>query len=159
MFNNSVSTAQTDEEYRTPYARRGHNKSWTAWTAARDLELAQRAIQRFSTVLLMKYVYVCLINIHYFLNNDMTISETLRLYPPAPRVDRTCTKDYTLPGTGITIPRGQKVIIPIYSIHHDPRNYSEPDKFDPERFSPENKKQRSPILYLPFGAGPRNCIE
>lgn len=52
----------------------------------------------------------------------------------------------------------QFVWIPIYGIHHDPTYFPNPDKFDPERFSDENKHNIQPGTYLPFGIGPRNCI-
>ena len=51
-----------------------------------------------------------------------------------------------------------RVIIPIYALHHDPDYYPHPQKFDPERFNEENKRKRHPFVYLPFGAGPRNCL-
>ena len=49
-------------------------------------------------------------------------------------------------------------MVPIYSIHRDPTIWPNPEKYDPERFSPEAKQSRDPYLYLPFGSGPRNCI-
>uniref|UniRef100_T1J9Q9 Cytochrome P450 n=1 Tax=Strigamia maritima TaxID=126957 RepID=T1J9Q9_STRMM len=88
---------------------------------------------------------------------DKVTSETLRKYPPALRLDRICSEDdYKM--NGINIRKGIQVIIPVYAIHHNPEFYPNPNVFDPERFSPENKAKRNPFTYLFFGAGPRNCI-
>lgn len=84
--------------------------------------------------------------------------ETLRLYPPAARTERSCTKDYTIPGTDSVIEKGMIIGIPIYGIQRDPEYYENPDKFDPERFLPERKAARHPYSFAPFGHGPRNCI-
>ena len=46
----------------------------------------------------------------------------------------------------------------MYAIHHSDEFYEEPEKFTPERFLPENRHKLVPYTYLPFGAGPRNCI-
>ncbi|XP_052862554.1 probable cytochrome P450 9f2 isoform X2 [Anopheles cruzii] len=93
---------------------------------------------------------------------DMVVSETLRKWPPSPATDRVCTREYTLPAEGdqpgITIPKGANVSIPVAGLHHDPRYYPDPDRFDPERFSEENRSGIHPGAYLPFGIGPRNCI-
>lgn len=49
-------------------------------------------------------------------------------------------------------------MIPIYGVHHDPQIYPNPDEFRPERFLGDELKARPPIAFLPFGAGPRNCV-
>lgn len=54
--------------------------------------------------------------------------------------------------------KGEVVLIPVIGIHRDPKYYPNPDKFDPERFSDENKDKILPYSYMPFGVGPRNCI-
>ncbi|CAD7083923.1 unnamed protein product [Hermetia illucens] len=92
---------------------------------------------------------------------DMVISETLRKWPPVVATDRVCNKSCVIDdqdGRGVRIYPGDLVSIPIVGLHHDPDYYPNPDKFDPERFSPENKDQIQPFTYLPFGVGPRNCI-
>ncbi|XP_076332607.1 cytochrome P450 3A9-like isoform X2 [Tachypleus tridentatus] len=89
---------------------------------------------------------------------DCVLSETLRLHTIASFFERRANIDYELGDTGITIPKGTIVQIPVHAIHHDPKYYPEPNTFDPERFLPENKKCRHPYTYLPFGAGHRNCV-
>lgn len=89
---------------------------------------------------------------------NCVISESLRLYPPAVRVERTACRDVTLGNSGIKLFKGCAVVIPVYAMHHDPEYFPDPEKFDPERFSDENIGSVRPYSYLPFGAGPRNCI-
>ncbi|KMQ86496.1 cytochrome p450 9e2-like protein [Lasius niger] len=94
---------------------------------------------------------------------DMVISETLRKYPPVIFTDRLCTKSYELPPSkpgykSLTVQCDSVMMIPVYALHHDPKYYPNPDKFDPERFSEKNKDNIVPYTYLPFGLGPRKCI-
>jgi cytochrome P450 family 9 len=91
---------------------------------------------------------------------DQVLCETLRINPPAPAMDRMCTKDFTLEydGKKVEFEAGKFFFLPIYSIHHDERYYPNPETFDPERFSEENKHKINQDHYLPFGIGPRNCI-
>nr|CAI5855770.1 unnamed protein product [Callosobruchus analis] len=69
-----------------------------------------------------------------------------------------CNKSYTIPDTDITVEQGTRVFIPALGIHYDPEFYPDPEKFDPERFSEENKAARPNFTWLPFGEGPRICI-
>ncbi|KPJ12395.1 Cytochrome P450 9e2 [Papilio machaon] len=95
---------------------------------------------------------------------DMVVSEVLRKWPPAIGLDRQCLMDYNLgrPNKDATedfiIRKGQTVSVPVWAIHRDPAFYPDPDRFDPERFSKENKHLIKPFTYMPFGLGPRNCI-
>ncbi|KAJ8722081.1 hypothetical protein PYW08_004483 [Mythimna loreyi] len=99
--------------------------------------------------------YDLIAQLHYL---DGFLLETLRVFPPVARVDRVCTKAYTIPGSSIHLQPGDVVAIPLYGIHMDPEYYPEPKEFKPERFMNEDKKNRASHLYLAFGAGPRNCI-
>ncbi|XP_063221876.1 LOW QUALITY PROTEIN: cytochrome P450 6k1-like [Bacillus rossius redtenbacheri] len=89
---------------------------------------------------------------------EMVVSETLRKYPTVPQVERRCLQDYKIPGSKITIEKGTYVTISVLGIHWDPAIYPEPDRFDPERFTPENKSKRPSFTHIPFGEGPRICI-
>nr|AJN91183.1 cytochrome P450 monooxygenase CYP345A4 [Cnaphalocrocis medinalis] len=84
--------------------------------------------------------------------------ETLRLFPPVAIVDRVCTKNYTLPEISLQLTKGDIIAVPVYGIHMDPDIYPEPEEFRPERFMDDEKKERPPHMYLPFGVGPRYCI-
>ena len=50
------------------------------------------------------------------------------------------------------------IYIPVLALHHDPTYFPDPDKFDPERFTEENKHSIPNYTYIPFGEGPRMCI-
>nr|AVL92877.1 CYP450 [Locusta migratoria] len=93
---------------------------------------------------------------------DMVISETLRMYPPAPFLDRECVRAYSLPATdscpGVELRPRDAIWIPVHGIHNDPNYFPQPDTFRPERFTPENKQLIEPFTYFPFGSGPRICI-
>lgn len=71
---------------------------------------------------------------------------------------RECSQDYQVPKTNAIIPKGVLTLIPTYAIHHDSDLYPDPEKFDPERFTEENKRARPAESYLPFGEGPRHCL-
>lgn len=85
-------------------------------------------------------------------------SESLRKYSPLGNLMRVTTKDYNVPNSNYTLPKGTKVWIPIHAIHHDKEYYPNPEQFNPERFNPEENKKRDNITHLGFGDGPRNCI-
>jgi cytochrome P450 family 9 len=103
-----------------------------------------------------KFTYEAIHSMKYL---DMVVSETLRLYPPGGAVDRLCVKNYTLKcNPPLELRPGDGVLIPLYALQRDPNYFPEPDRFDPERFSDENRKKINPMTYLPFGVGPRICI-
>lgn len=80
----------------------------------------------------------------------------MRKYPPAAYMPRRTQEDYHIPGTDIIIEKGTKVIIPVIAIQHDIEYYPNPQQFNPDRFSREEKKKRDPMTWLAFGGGPRN---
>lgn len=87
---------------------------------------------------------------------ERVIKEQLRIFPNVPVIARMLSEDLNL--DGYYIPAGVSINMQIYEAHHDPENWPEPERFDPDRFLPENTKNRHPYSYVPFSAGPRNCI-
>ncbi|PFX28895.1 Cytochrome P450 4F4 [Stylophora pistillata] len=86
----------------------------------------------------------------------LVIKESMRLYPPFPMFSRTLDKSYEIAGK--LVPQGTWIMINAYALHHNPHVWEDPETFDPLRFTVENKEERSPYAYIPFSAGPRNCI-
>ncbi len=86
----------------------------------------------------------------------MVVDETMRLYPPAWITNRQALADDEV--LGYHIPAGAFVMISPYVIHRHPAYWQRPEKFDPERFSPEHPEDRPRYAYFPFGGGPRQCI-
>lgn len=102
-----------------------------------------------------KVTYDAIMDMEYC---GQVISEALRKYTPGNVLLRVCTKDYQVPGKDLIIEKGCNLMLPMLAIHNDPEYFPEPEKFDPDRFSPEAVKERDPFTFLPFGEGPRNCI-
>lgn len=86
----------------------------------------------------------------------MVLSETLRMYPPVWLSSRKALADCDI--GGYRIPAGAIVLASQYVIHRDPRFYPDPERFDPERWTPDTEAQRPRHAYFPFAVGPRACL-
>ena len=84
------------------------------------------------------------------------IKESMRLSSPVPFVGRTLTQPLTL--DGYRLPAGTNITMTIFGMHRHPDVWERPLVFDPDRFSLENSAKRHPYAFVPFAAGPRNCI-
>jgi cytochrome P450 len=86
----------------------------------------------------------------------MTLAESMRLYPPAWIIGRQAIEPCEV--NGRTLKRGEVVFVCQWVTHRDPRWWPEPNRFDPERFSPEQSAGRHRWSYFPFGGGSRLCV-
>ncbi|GIY21781.1 cytochrome P450 4V2 [Caerostris extrusa] len=82
--------------------------------------------------------------------------ECNRLYPPVPLFARKVSEETSI--CGHTIPKRTTVVVTPFLVHRDEDVFPDPEKFDPERFLPENSTHIPECAYIPFAAGPRNCI-
>ncbi|KAK9736117.1 Cytochrome P450 [Popillia japonica] len=87
---------------------------------------------------------------------ERVLKESLRMYPSVPTISRTTSADIRI--DDYIIPKGSSVAMHIFDFHRNPKYFPQPTKFDPDRFLPENSKDRHPYAFIPFSAGPRNCI-
>ncbi|XP_078574395.1 cytochrome P450 4A4-like isoform X2 [Branchiostoma floridae x Branchiostoma japonicum] len=92
----------------------------------------------------MKYITLC-------------IKESLRIYPPVPKILRELEEPLTFPD-GKTVQKGTTIFVGLQRMHHNPNIWDRPEEYDPLRFSPDKSSRRHPYTFLPFSAGPRNCI-
>jgi cytochrome P450 len=82
--------------------------------------------------------------------------EAMRLYPPAPSLNRSPVKDDQY--KDLKLPKGANVLVMPWIIHRHRKYWENPDAFDPSRFHPGNRDKIDRFQYLPFGQGPRVCI-
>ena len=91
--------------------------------------------------------------LHYV---ERVVTESMRLYPPAWIIGRRAIEAYPL-GDYLAPPRAILVMSP-YLMQRDPRFYADPERFDPDRWTPEFRAALPKFAYFPFGGGPRQCI-
>uniref|UniRef100_A0A1Y9GKX3 Uncharacterized protein n=1 Tax=Anopheles arabiensis TaxID=7173 RepID=A0A1Y9GKX3_ANOAR len=100
-------------------------------------------------------VTIAMLNDMHYL--DLVIKETLRLYPSVPMFGRKMMEDAEI--NGKVFPAGSNTIILPFFLGRNPEFFPNPEKFDPERFNVETSAEKTnPYQYVPFSAGPRNCI-
>ena len=87
---------------------------------------------------------------------DRCLREALRLFPPVPILERDLQEDLLI--GGCLIPKGTMVIVSPLILHHNEKVYPSHWTFDPDNFLPESQATRSSFDFIPFSAGPRNCI-
>jgi cytochrome P450 len=128
--------------------------TWTWYLLSQHPEVEARLHEELARVLGDRPPAVTdLANLPY---TEMVVREVLRLYPPAPGFTREPIEDVMI--GGYSVPKGAMVTVITYALHRDKRFFEDPERFDPERFSPGWQERIPRYAYLPFGGGPRVCI-
>jgi cytochrome P450 len=128
--------------------------TWTWYLLSQHADARRRLEEEIDTVLNGRAPeYSDLVNLPYA---RMVVEEAMRLYPPVWGFSRQAQADDQL--GGFHLPRGWLAFVIPYVLHRLPKFWPDADAFDPDRFSPERSAERPKFVYLPFGAGPRQCI-
>lgn len=136
------------------YDTTANTLAFACYCLATNEDVQEKLVEEIDTVLQGKKYQLDdtskLVYLERFLN------EVLRLYGASSRFHREAREDITI--NGIFIPKGIDVSVPICGLHRNPKYWPDPEKFDPDRFTDENKKKRPEYSFVPFGIGPRHCI-
>ncbi|XP_022915872.2 cytochrome P450 4C1-like [Onthophagus taurus] len=130
--------------------------SWCLLLLANHPDIQEKVYQELKSVLQGKTAPASISDLNKLSYLECCVKEALRLYPSVPVIGRKLTEDVVI--DGYEIPKETDANLHIYKVHRNPDIYPNPDKFDPDRFLPENSSKRHPYAYVPFSAGPRNCI-
>jgi cytochrome P450 len=126
--------------------------TWACWLLATHREVQERVAAESQRLLDPEGAPPSLADLETLAYTRAVLHETLRLYPPAWVLSRRALGDDVL--AGVPVAAGSLVIVSPYALQRDPRGWTRPGSFDPERFTVD----RPEGAYLPFGAGPRLCV-
>uniref|UniRef100_A0A182PYY9 Uncharacterized protein n=1 Tax=Anopheles epiroticus TaxID=199890 RepID=A0A182PYY9_9DIPT len=132
--------------------------AWTLFLLGTDPSVQERALGEIEHVMgdgpRDRYPTMRELNEMRYL--EACIKEGLRLYPSIPIIGRRLTEDVRL--AEHVLPAGTNAVIVVYQLHRDPAVFPNPDRFNPDHFLGDGQRPRHPFAYIPFSAGPRNCI-
>lgn len=131
--------------------------SWTLYALAKHPEYQKKAQDEIDEIYSCKDTeqieWQDLSKMEYL---TMCLKESLRNYSPVPFIQREFTHDFEVDGR--KFPAGTPVTVHIYGVHHNIDIWEDPMTYKPERFSKENVAKMDSYQFVPFSAGPRNCI-
>jgi cytochrome P450 len=128
--------------------------TWTWYLLSQHPEVERRLHAELDTVLQGRVPELA--DVPQLRYAEMILAEALRLYPPAWAIGRMAKQPFSL--GDIEIPANSICILSPYLMHRDARWFPDPEKFDPERWTPEAREARPKFAYFPFGGGARVCI-
>lgn len=128
--------------------------TWTWYLLSQNQEAAQRLRTETRQILTGRPPrYADLDRLPY---TGQALNEAMRLFPPAWIIGRLALGEDEIGGYHVA--PGTTIAICLYTLHRHPGFWERPNDFDPERFAPENAVGRHKYAFVPFGAGPRQCI-
>jgi cytochrome P450 len=129
--------------------------SWTLFLLATHPEIERRLRSEVAEVI-GDAREPSLEDISHLEYTGMVLNEALRLYPPIWVLERRAIAGDVI--GGYHIPTGSTVVVSPFILHRHEAFWPDPGAFDPERFAAPQNAGRPAHAYLPFGAGPHQCI-
>ncbi|XP_050449062.1 cytochrome P450 4C1-like isoform X2 [Cataglyphis hispanica] len=162
--NEKDETPLTDDELREQidtFMFAGHDTTavaitWTLFLLGNNLEHQEKVHEELEDVFKDSKTPASVKELLQLKYLDRVIKETLRIFPSVPLISRQLKENVKI--GDYMLPKDTIVVLGISLMHRNPEVWSDPKKFDPDRFLPDNLKYRNPYAYVPFSAGPRNCI-
>ena len=128
--------------------------AYTLYALGKYPEIERRVVAEIAAVLAGEAPTVE--HVERLVYTKQVIEESLRLYPPAWATGREVLEDFELRGHRVA--KGTQLIMAEWVVHRDPRWFPDPEAFDPDRWTPERRRELPRYAYFPFGGGPRVCI-
>jgi cytochrome P450 len=128
--------------------------TWTWYLLSQSPEVERRLHEEIDHVLEGRLPTVA--DVDRLPYTTRVITESMRLYPPAWLIGRRAVNEYTI--GHYHVPARSIIVMSQWIVHRDSRHYADPERFDPDRWTPQFKAALPRFAYFPFGGGPRQCI-
>ncbi len=128
--------------------------TWTWYLISQAPDVERRLHEEIEAVLSGRLPEVA--DVERLPHTTRVVTESMRLYPPAWLVGRRAVNEYSI--GGYYVPLRSIIVMSQWIVHRDARHYSGPERFDPDRWTPDFKARLPRFAYFPFGGGPRQCI-
>ncbi len=136
------------------YETTASSLTWTWYLLSQNLWAFKRVTQELQQNLGGRLPHYA--DLDHLTFTQQVVDESLRLYPPAWTLGRKAIDEDEI--GGYYVAPNTVIAICTYAMHRHPGFWKDPLTFDPERFAPQNSAGRNKYAYVPFGAGPRQCI-